>query len=200
MGLTETVQLGDSAPARVLLLTGQINATRELTPPEQENHISRFADGQPLAVEARVLSVEHRSMNGYRLVAETLRVFETSRIRRSCGRVLLNIGQGELQAWPGQVIRWRSRLRRPSVFGNPGEFKYPLYLASQGIHVTGFISSADDLVVVVNHPLRKIAVLENLRLDLPITIKAFRVMLAFNRLAQTDGRSVMGCAFISAKQ
>ena len=156
----------------ILLLAGQINATRELTPPAQENHISRFADGQPLAVEARVLSVEQRSMNGYRLVAETLRVFETSGITRPCGRVLLYIGQGELQARPGQVIRWRSRLRRPYVFGNPGEFDYPLYLASQGIHVTGFISSADDLVVLVNHPLRKIAVLENLRLDLAESIKA----------------------------
>ena len=78
----------------ILLLAGYINATLELNPPAQGNHISRFAEGQPLAVEARVLSVEHRSMNGYRLVAETLRVFETSGIRKSCGRVLLNIGQG----------------------------------------------------------------------------------------------------------
>ena len=156
----------------ILLLAGYINATRELSPPAQGNHISRFAEGQPLTVEARVVSVEHRSMNGYRLVAETLRVFEKSGVMRSHGKALLYIGQGELQARPGQVIRWRSRLRRPSVFGNPGEFDYPLYLASQGIHVTGFISSADDLVVLVNHPLRKSAVLDNLRLDLAEAIKA----------------------------
>ena len=77
----------------ILLLAGHINATRELSPPAQENHISRFAEGQPLAVEARVLSVEQRSMNGYRLVAETLRVFETSGIRRV-------LRKGFVKHWP----------------------------------------------------------------------------------------------------
>jgi len=156
----------------ILLLTGAMNTTRELTPPAQDNHISRFAGGDPLVVESRIVSVERRSVNGYRLVAETLRVFEKSGIRRSYGRILLYIEEGELLARPGQVIRWRSKLRRPSLFGNPGEFDYPLHLASQGIHATGFIPRAEDLAVLVNHPRRKSAVLDNLRLDLAESIMA----------------------------
>jgi len=156
----------------ILLLVGFINATREVSPPAHGNHISRFAGDRPLAVEARVVSVEHRSMNGYQLVTETLRVFENSGFRSSYGKALLYIKEGELQARPGQVIRWRSKLRRPSAFGNPGEFDYPLYLASHGIHVTGFIPHAEDLAVLVNHPQRKIAILDNLRLDLSEAIMA----------------------------
>jgi len=67
---------------------------------------------------------------------------------RVTGKLLLYIKGGELQARPGQIIRWRSTLRQPSRFGNPGEFNYPLYLAARGIYVTSFLNRAEDLTVL----------------------------------------------------
>ena len=67
---------------------------------------------------------------------------------RVTGQILLYIKGGELQARPGQNIRWRSTLRQPSRFGNPGEFNYPLYLAARGIYVTSFLNRAEDLTVL----------------------------------------------------
>ncbi len=156
----------------ILLLAGFINASQWLTAPVRSNHIGRFTGDLPLAVEARVVAAEYRSTGGYRLFTEALRLFEEGRSREVCGKILLYIEGGDLLARPGQIIRWRSKLRRPARFGNPGEFDYPLYLAAQGIHATGFIPSADDLGIVVNHPLSKSALVENLRLDLAESIRS----------------------------
>ena len=156
----------------MLLLAGLTNATHALNPPSQRQHIISFANTQPIAVEARVVFAERRSIGGYRLVVDALRVFDRSVTERVSGRVLLYIEQGESRVRPGQIIRWRSKLRRPSGFGNPGEFDYPLYLAAQGIYVTGFIPSGEDLVMVVNHPQRQDAVLDNLRLNLAASIQS----------------------------
>ena len=150
----------------ILLLAGFINASQWLTAPVRSNHIGRFTGDLPLAVEARVVAAEYRSTGGYRLFTEALRLFEEGRSREVCGKILLYIEGGDLLVRPGQIIRWRSKLRRPAGFGNPGEFDYPQYLASQGIHVTGFIPSAEDLAILINHPLSKRSLFENLRLDL----------------------------------
>ncbi len=77
-----------------------------------------------------------------------------------------------MQARPGQIIRWRSVLREPSRFGNPGEFNYPLYLAARGIYVTAFLNRAEDVAVLVNHPATAKAYLENLRYKLAARIEA----------------------------
>ena len=156
----------------MFLLAGLTNAIDVLSPPTQRHHISSFARAQPIAVEARVVFAERRSIGGYRLVADALRVFEKTVAKRTAGKILLYIEQGKSRVRPGQIIRWRSKLRRPSGFGNPGEFDYPLYLAARGIHVTTFIPSDEDLVVVVNHPQRQGAVLENLRIDLAASIQS----------------------------
>lgn len=156
----------------MLLLAGLTNANHALNRPAQRQHISSFANSQPIAVEARVVFAERRNLGGYRLVADALRVFDKSAAKKTSGKILLYIEQGESRARPGQIIRWRSKLRRPSGFGNPGEFDYPLYLAAQGIHVTGFIPSGGDLVIIVNHPQRQDAVLGNLRLDLAASIRS----------------------------
>lgn len=156
----------------ILLLTGLTSAARESSPPLQHHHISHLAGDHPLSVEARVVSLERRGTGGYRLVAEALRVFETDRVRQASGRVLLYIEQGKPHSRPGQIIRWRTKLRRPYRFGNPGEFDYPLYLASRGIYVTGYIHSAEELVALINHPRQQSALLANLRLDLAEAIRS----------------------------
>src|SRR5210317_1015037 len=73
----------------MLLLAGLTNANHALNRPVQRQHISSFANSQPIAVEARVVFAERRSLGGYRLVADALRVFDKSAAKKTSGKILL---------------------------------------------------------------------------------------------------------------
>ena len=153
-----------------VLLTGYLNALLAFSPPSGARHISRFADNSPRIIEARIVALEPRATGGFRLQAEGHRIVSELGEAEIFGRLQLTIEEGTLTARPGQIVRWRGKLRRPARFGNPGEFDFPLHLAARGIYVTGFMKSADELVVIVNHPDRVAAPVENLRLSLAARI------------------------------
>lgn len=156
----------------LLVVAGLIQASLATKPPSATDHISRFNETAPLVIEGIVLTVENRDVGGYRLLTRTQKVIKGSTSAGVSGNVLLYIKEGNLQARPGQVIRWRSALREPSSFGNPGEFNYPLYLAARDIYTTSFLRRAEDLAVLVNHKEREDALLENWRHSLAMYIKA----------------------------
>lgn len=159
-------------PVTILLcLGGFIQASLALKAPVVHNHISRLADKPAAVIEGRVLTSEKRTNGGYRLLTDVQQVIKGRTAARVTGKLLLYIKGGELQARPGQIIRWRSTLRQPSRFGNPGEFNYPLYLAARGIYVTSFLNRAEDLTVLVNHPAAENSYLENWRHSLAMHIK-----------------------------
>ncbi|MCK4507320.1 MAG: DNA internalization-related competence protein ComEC/Rec2 [Desulfuromonadales bacterium] len=147
----------------LLLVAGFLNASLQLKPPAVANHISRFADISPLIFEGTVITTEKRATGGYRLLVEMRQAMQKQAAATVSGEILLYIKQGELTVRPGQIVRWRSRLRRPFRFGNPGEFDYPLYLAARGVYATAFIAHAEDLAVLVNHPEQQSKSLDNLR-------------------------------------
>jgi competence protein ComEC len=156
----------------LLLFAGFLHATQQLEPPSSANHISRFADNSPLILEGKVITVEKRASGGYRLRAEMRQVMQKQGGAATVsGDVLVYIKEGELQVRPGQIVRWRSRLRRPFSFGSPGEFNYPLYLAARGLYITAFIAHAEELVILANHPEQHVAYLENLRHTLAAKIE-----------------------------
>lgn len=147
----------------LLLMAGFLNASRDLRPPAAVLHISHFADGAPLILEGRILVMESRGSGGYRLRVEMRQVHTPQGKTHVSGEILLYIKEGTLEAHPGQVIRWRSTLKRPLSFGNPGEFDYPLYLAAHGIHVTAFIAQATQAAILVNQFREPSALLEEWR-------------------------------------
>lgn len=59
--------------------------------------------------------------------------------------VRLYLEQGEDSLLPGDVLRLKSRLRVPRMFGSPGEFNWPRYLVSQRIDMTTWVESSVDL-------------------------------------------------------
>jgi competence protein ComEC len=147
----------------LLLVAGFLHASLELKPPASSHHISHFTDNEPLILEGTIISTEKRAVGGYCLLVKTHQVIRNTATANVSGEVLVYIKEGELTVRPGQVVRWHSPLRKPSSFGNPGEFDYPLYLAARGIYATAFITRAEDLVVLVNHPKQQSKPLENLR-------------------------------------
>lgn len=147
----------------LFVIAGLMQASLSLKPPASANHISRFTDMPPLVIEGKVLSIEKREPGGYRLLTSARQVIKGAKTASTKGKVLLYIKEGNLLVRPGQVVRWRSALREPSSFGNPGEFNYPLYLAARDIYVTSFLRRAEDLAVLVNHKAGEDAFLENWR-------------------------------------
>lgn len=155
----------------LLLIAGFLNASLDRQPPPAADHVSRLADSGPLRLEGTLVTAESRPSGGYRLHVRLHQAVTAQGGLRVFGEVMLYIRAGELQARPGQVVCWRSTLRRPARFGNPGEFDYPLHLAAQGIYVTAFIADTAELVVLANHPLARPASVENWRRTLAAQIE-----------------------------
>ena len=63
-------------------------------------------------------------------------------------RVRLYLGEGTDQLFPGDVISCNSRLRKPRLFGTPGEFHWPRYMASQHLDMTAWVKNVEKIVVV----------------------------------------------------
>ena len=62
--------------------------------------------------------------------------------------VRLYLGEGTDQLLPGDVIQCQSRLRKPRLFGTPGEFNWPRYLASQHTAMTGWVKNFDKITIL----------------------------------------------------
>ena len=62
--------------------------------------------------------------------------------------VRLYLGEGTDQLFPGDRIRCNSRLRKPRLFGTPGEFHWPRYMASQHLDMTAWVKNSDKIEVI----------------------------------------------------
>ena len=66
-------------------------------------------------------------------------------------KVRLYLGEGTTELLPGDVIRCRVRLRKPRLFGTPGEFNWPRYLAGQHVDMTGWVKNREKIAVLDSH-------------------------------------------------
>ncbi|SEA81943.1 competence protein ComEC [Desulfuromusa kysingii] len=63
-------------------------------------------------------------------------------------RVRLYLDEGTDQLLPGDIVSCQSRLRKPRLFGTPGEFNWPRYLTSQHVDMTGWVKNIDRMTVL----------------------------------------------------
>ncbi len=117
-----------------------------LQPPQSCRNISVFADGETVIVQGKVLNAMSGEESGCRIDLDTTQVFIDSIVHPCIGRLRLFVEEGNALPNPGDQIRFASKLRRPQMFGTPGEFNYPRYLAGQNIFATAFVGSTNDLV------------------------------------------------------
>ena len=130
--------------AGALALAGFIHAHQAVEPPRRSGDVAALAEPDALALEGVVEQAEQRWDGSSRLDVAVDRVGTGRTTAPANGTVRLTIRAGEPAA-PGDRVCWRARLRRPLLFGTPGEFDYPRYLAARGIHVTSFIDNGSDL-------------------------------------------------------
>ena len=63
-------------------------------------------------------------------------------------QVRLYLGEGTDRLLPGDVVSCNSRLRKPRLFGTPGEFNWPRYMASEHIDMTAWVKNGDKIEVL----------------------------------------------------
>ncbi len=114
-------------------------------PPAGGAHVAALASEDILAVQGRVLSIASRPEEAWNIdvaVESISRRGEAAVVR---GTVRLTVREGEPHFLPGETIRFRSRLRTPRLFGTPGEFDFPRFLAARDIHATAFVQHMRDI-------------------------------------------------------
>jgi competence protein ComEC len=131
--------------AAAIGLGGFVAAHQALAPPVHEQHVSRFISAEAIAVEGVVRQVEQLWNGSARLDIAVDRVGTGSAAALAFGLVRLSIREGGTTAVPGDRVCWRGRLRRPLLFGTPGEFDYPRHLAARDIYVSSAIGQGADL-------------------------------------------------------
>jgi len=133
-----------------LLLTflsvGLIRVPLSLAPPTDPSHVIRFSGPEPVIVEGTVLQVNSRGPEQSSLDIEAFLVSSRGIAAPVQGRVRLYLGSGRPRLLHGDRVRFRSRLRRPRVFGTPGEFNMPRHLAYSDIWITAYLPDSELLV------------------------------------------------------
>ncbi|UPU38306.1 DNA internalization-related competence protein ComEC/Rec2 [Geomonas paludis] len=111
--------------------------------------LERFASDRLVAIQG-VLDArpEPGSTGGSRVYLQVKRVSVDGREQSASGRLLVFVKEGRAALHIGDRIKLSSRLRVPRNLGLPGESDWVRRLAYQQVHVTGFVLTADDLVLL----------------------------------------------------
>jgi len=137
-------------PTRPLVIAtavvwGGIATSFALTPAPYHLKLLQQIEGKEVALAGKVLRVEAQPGRWRMDVAiDTIHRGELRTEARSMP-VRIHIGDKAITAYPGDQVRLRAKLRQPRLFGTPGEFNYPRYLARHGIIASGFVANATSI-------------------------------------------------------
>jgi len=84
---------------------------------------------------------------GTNLTVSLYRIYEHGRAQSSHGRIYLSVRTNQTFFY-GDVIRFKTRLKEPRSFKNPGVFDYARYLRYRGIWARGIISQPSAICVI----------------------------------------------------
>ncbi len=135
-------------------------------------HISRYVQEGRLEIDGVVAENPRESGDKTALTVSVFRVRMDQDFLPVEGRILLNTATGETYKY-GDVIRFRTRLKSPHNFCNPGGFDYERYLRLRGILVQGFVDNPANIIVLREdrgNPLK--LALERFRRSLKALIRA----------------------------
>lgn len=112
------------------------------------DHLLRFVSTQPVVVEGLIDRRPMLDGRGETLQLKVERLVSAGSARKVCGDVLLKVAEGNGGFLTGDRVRFVARLKIPEVYGLPGEFDYPRYLAYRGISATAFLPRAAEVVLI----------------------------------------------------
>ncbi|MCX5856858.1 MAG: DNA internalization-related competence protein ComEC/Rec2 [Deltaproteobacteria bacterium] len=156
----------------VIALLSILNINLYLYQKPGPTHIIHYAGPDILTVEGLISAPPQVSPEMITLTVSSQHLQKDGAVIPVNGLVLLNCVTDDSFKY-GQVIRFRTKLRVPHNFHNPGGFDYEKFLRFKGILVHGFISNPANIVVLreeQGHPLRM--QLEAFRRQLKTIIRA----------------------------
>lgn len=129
-------------------LFGALRAENVYRPHLPPQHIARFASGERLFVEGRIVRTWLVKPRSGALTLEVTQIRTREGWVPSQGRVRVRVWQAK-NLWPeGATVRAFVKLRRPRNFGNPREFDYVAQLARARVYATASLANDADLEVV----------------------------------------------------
>jgi len=141
-----TVLLRRFLPIAFFLL-GLLEMNLVLYAPPAKDHILHAIGDEALTVEGTVCENPRFSPDRTELVVCASRILRSGQYRSVSGRVLLNVRDSYPFRY-GDWIRFRSKLRVPHNFMNPGAFDYERYLRLRGILVRGSVNDGSGYAVL----------------------------------------------------
>jgi len=131
-----------------------MNVYRYHTP--SDRHISQFAGPDVRTVEGVITETPHTLPDKTELTINAIKIVSDDTHHGPVhGKVFLTV-KPTLTLKYGDLIRFKTRLRTPSNFNNPGGFDYSAYLRYRGVLVRGFVADASNIVVLregYGHPI-----------------------------------------------
>ncbi|MBU5613083.1 DNA internalization-related competence protein ComEC/Rec2 [Geomonas azotofigens] len=134
------------ALALLFFAWGQLSLLPFLRP---QPGLERLASDSPVVIEG-VLDCrpEATASGGSKVYLQVERVSDEGRELRVSGRLLVYVKEGRAALRTGDRVRFTSRIRMPRNLGLPGESDWVRRLAYQQVHVTAFVLSAEELVLL----------------------------------------------------
>ena len=144
----------------MFLLVGLLRIPFHLYPVNDSSKVHTYSGPSPVVVEGEVLRVAGRDAGKSSVDIAAQLVSSQGIATKVAGSVRLYLDNVSPELLYGDRIRFRSRLRRPRMFGTPGEFNQPRHLAYSGIRVTAYLPDAGSIIKLGNvgsSPMRRLA-------------------------------------------
>jgi competence protein ComEC len=156
----------------VMFVLSVLNVNLYLYEKPDSAHIVHHAGPDQLTVEGLISAPPQVFPDKTQLIVSSQRLRINDSVIPVNGKILLNCVTDEPFKY-GQIIRFKTKLKTPHNFHNPGGFDYERYLRFKGILVHGFINNPAGIVILrenQGHPLRM--QLETFRRHLKTVIRA----------------------------
>ena len=135
--------------AASLFLVGVLNINLYLYPHSTPMDICNYTGSKEKCTIEGIIC-KNPQVSPYRtaLTLETIRIIKDGAIIPVEGKILLSVRGGNRLYKYGDLIRVKTRLKRPRNFKNPGGFDYERYLKYRGIRTSGFINNPSSIVII----------------------------------------------------
>ncbi|HLA05008.1 MAG TPA: ComEC/Rec2 family competence protein, partial [Syntrophales bacterium] len=129
-------------------ILGILNINLSLYSLPSAQHIIHQTGGEKLTVEGIVNEAPVESPDGQMIIVAARSIIRDSQLLPAEGLIRLSLPLIDYPFKYGDIIRFKTRLKRPRNFNNPGALDYEKQLRGRGILVQGRISNASDIVLI----------------------------------------------------
>ncbi|MGA2330925.1 MAG: DNA internalization-related competence protein ComEC/Rec2 [Syntrophales bacterium] len=128
-------------------LLGILDVNQYLYREPTAKHIINYVGREKLILEGVICENPESSPDRTELIVSASRLLGDNADTKVEGLILLNV-EGRQEFKYGDAIRFRTRLKVPHNFQNPGGFDYAKYLRYKGVMVRGFIKDPAGIVIL----------------------------------------------------